>query len=433
MNILFLYVKLTYAPFKQCELIKRSLDMRKEIINISEITNFPTRSAEFFPLDWYKKMLTHHPVYYHKKTNTWNVFKYDHVKQVMGNFEFFSNEGSRTTISVGTGEPLPKKLTLTEVDPPLHRKSRSLFSSAFTPRSLKNWEPRIENIAKELVNKIQENSTIDIVQSIAAPLPTIVITDLFGVPLKDRYQFKKWVDILFEPYHQGNKEEIQQRKQTAAKEYYQYLYPIVVQKRSHLTDDIISDLIRVEVDGETFTDDEIVKATMLLLGAGVETTSHMLANTFYSLLYDDPSVYEELRNNPDLIPNAIEEFLRYRFHVSKRNRTVKKDNDLLGVKLKKGDVVIAWMSAANMDENIFEDPLTLKIHRTNSKKHLTFGNGPHFCLGAPLARLELMLALRAFLNTFSRIEAVDTFDLENHLTNSAPGQTLTYLPMNVYK
>lgn len=406
--------------------------MRKEIIPINEITNFSSRSAEFFPLDWYKKMLHHHPVYFHEKTNTWNVFKYEHVKQVMGNFEFFSNEGPRTTISVGTGEALSKKLTLTELDPPLHRKSRSLFSFAFTPRSLKNWEPRIQKIAEELVNDIPVNSTIDIIQALTAPLPTIVITDLFGVPLKDRYQFKKWVDILFEPFGKENAEEIEKKKQTAGKEYYEYLYPIVVQKRSAPCDDIISDLIKVEVDGEKFTDDEIVKATMLLLGAGVETTSHMLANTFYSLLYDDPSIYEELRNNLDLIPNTVEEMLRYRFHVSKRHRTVKQDNDLLGVELKKGEVVIAWMSAANMDADMFDDPFTLNIHRSNSKKHLSFGNGPHFCLGAPLARLEVAIALKAFLQKFSHIESVAGFDLESHLTNSAPGQTLTRLPMKTY-
>lgn len=197
--------------------------------------------------------------------------------------------------------------------------------------------------------------------------------------------------------------------------------------------DIISDLIRAEVEGQRFTDEEIVQTTMLLLGAGVETTSHAIANTFYSLLYDDQSLYGELRNHVELVPNAVEEMLRYRFHMSRRDRTVKQDNNLLGTQLKKGDVVIAWMSASNMDENMFDNPFSIDIRRPNNKKHLTFGNGPHFCLGAPLARLEMKIALEVFVQKFSRIEPVEGFQLERNLTASATGQSLTYLPMKVYK
>jgi len=408
---------------------------QKEIIPINEITNFQSRSEEFFPIEWYKEMLIKHPVYYHEKTDTWNVFKYNEVKEVLSNYEIFSSEGNRTTIFVGDNHKQEQNslLNITTIDPPRHRKSRSLLAAAFTPRSLKNWEPRIQKIASELVEDIKDNTTIDIVNALSAPLPGLVIADLFGVPLHDRYQFKEWVDILFQPYDKEKLADIELEKQKVAKEYFQYLYPIVVQKRSNLSDDIISDLIRAEVDGEKFTDEQIVQMTMLLLGAGVETTSHAIANTFYSLLYDGESLYEELRNNVDLVPNAVEEMLRYRFQMSRRDRTVKQDNNLLGVELKKGDVVIAWMSACNMDENMFENPFTLDFHRPNNKKHLTFGNGPHFCLGAPLARLEMKIALETFLQAFSRIEPIEGFDLEENLTASATGQSLTYLPIRVYK
>ncbi|MCM3439814.1 cytochrome P450 [Metabacillus halosaccharovorans] len=408
--------------------------MIKEVIPIKEITNFRSRTEEFFPINWYKEMLQKHPVYYHEKTNTWNVFKYEDVKQVLSNYKYFSSEGSRTTIFVGSNhkQANPSSITnITNVDPPQHRKSRSLLAAAFTPRSLKNWEPRIYQIASELVEEIKENSVVNIVDALAAPLPSFVIADLFGVPIQDRYQFKEWIDILFQPYDEERLEEIEQQKQKAAQEYFQYLYPIVVQKRMNLTDDIICDLIRAEVDGERFTDEEIVQVTMLLLGAGVETTSHAIANSFYSLLYDDPSVYGELRNHPDLIPNAVEEMLRYRFHLSRRDRTVKQDNNLLGIELKKGDVVIAWMSACNMDEEMFENPFSLDIHRSNNKKHQTFGNGPHFCLGAPLARLEMNIALEVFTQKFPHIEPVNGFELEKNLTVSATGQSLTNLPMKV--
>jgi cytochrome P450 len=172
---------------------------------------------------------------------------------------------------------------------------------------------------------------------------------------------------------------------------------------------------------------------MMILGAGIETTSHMLANTFYALLYDDQSIYKELRANIELVPNTVEEMLRYRFHMSRRDRTVKQDNDLLGVPLKKGDVVIAWMSAANVDEEVFENPFSFDIYRSNNKKHLTFGSGAHFCLGAPLARLEGKIALEEFVQRFSKIEPVEGFELEENLTDSATGQSLTHLPLKIYK
>ncbi|GIP21289.1 cytochrome P450 [Paenibacillus sp. J22TS3] len=408
--------------------------MYKEVIFLDTITQFKTRAEQFFPMEWYKKMLNEHPVYYHQETDTWNVFRYDDVKRVISDYEFFTVEGNRTTITVGTGNKegaVPEKISLTSVDPPRHQKYRSLMSAAFTPRSLKAWEPRIQEVVQNLINDIPDNGVTDIVQSLASPLPAIVMADLLGVPSHDYHLFKKWVDVLFQPYSLEDEQEIQAKKQIAAQEYFEYLYPVVVQKRSNPSDDIISDLLKAELEGERFTDDEVVRSTMLLLGAGIETTSHMLSSTFYSLLYDDKILYEQLRNTPELAANAVEEMLRYRFHISKRERTVKQDNNLLGVQMKKGDVVIACMSSANVDEHMFEDPFTLNIHRKNNKKHLTFGNGPHFCLGAPLARLELTIALTAFLQKFSRIEPVPDFDLENNLVASAPGQSLIHLPMKV--
>lgn len=413
--------------------------MNKEVIPIKEIIDFESRSEEFFPIEWYKHMLTNHPLYFEEKTRTWNAFKYDHVKEVLSNYEYFSSEGPRTTIFVGANSESESSAsdtgltTLTMLDPPRHRKARSLLAAAFTPRSLKDWEPRIEQIAKDLVDQIDPSATVNVIEALSGPMPSIVIADLFGVPVEDQQQFKEWVDILFQPYDKERIEDIEGQKQKAALEYFQYLYPIVVQKRQQPSDDIISDLIRAEVDGDRLTDEEIVQGTMLLLGAGVETTSHAIANMFYSLLYDDPSLYEELHGDPTLSAKAVEEMLRFRFHMSRRDRTVKQDNDLLGVPLKKGDVVVTWMSASNMDSDMFEDPFTLNIHRKNNRKHLTFGNGPHFCLGAPLARLEMKILLEAFLHKFIRIEKVAGFELEHNLTPSATGQSLTYLPMKVHR
>ena len=409
--------------------------MKNEIISLEEITQFQSPSEEFNPYEWYRNKLENEPVSFNEATNTWNVYRYKDVKKVLSDYEHFSSVRTRTTISVGADNDEGKHMGKVNLmsDPPEHRKSRSLLSAAFTPRSLKLWEPRIHEIVNGLLSDIEENEVIDIVKDFASALPTIVIADLLGVPSKDRELFQNWVYDLFLPIPKENAEKVNELKREAAKEYYNYLFPYIVQKRSNLADDIISDLIQAEVDGERLTDDEIVRMTMFILGAGIETTSHLLANTFYSFLYDNDQIYQEVRLNRELLPNTVEEMLRFRFNIAKMDRTVKKDNDLLGVPLKKGDVVVAWMSAANMDEEVFSNPFTLDIHRSNNKQHLTFGNGPHFCLGAPLARMEANIGIGLFMDKFSRIEPVSDFKLEQNLTPAATGQTLISLPVRVYK
>ncbi|SFS52652.1 cytochrome P450 [Paenibacillus sp. 453mf] len=409
--------------------------MNNEIISLEEITEFKSSSEEFSPYAWYKDKLMNDPVSYNEATNTWNVFRYNDVKRVLSDYEHFSSVRVRTTISVGAdvdeGKHSGKFNLMT--DPPEHKKSRSLLAAAFTPRSLKLWEPRIKEIVSELIDSMEDKPVIDIVDDFASALPTIVIADLLGVPSKDRMLFQQWVYDLFLPMPKENQDTVNERKRKAAVEYYSYLYPYVVQKRANLSDDIISDLIRAEVDGDQLSDDDIVRTTMFILGAGIETTSHLLANTFYSFLYDNDKIYAEVREKRELLPNTVEEMLRYRFNIAKMDRTVKVDNNLLGVEMKEGDVVVAWMSAANMDGEVFEDPFTLNIHRPNNKQHLTFGNGPHFCLGAPLARLEANTGISMFMDKFARIEPIPGFNLEANLTPSAAGKMLSSLPVRVYK
>ncbi|NMM52592.1 cytochrome P450 [Paenibacillus aquistagni] len=407
--------------------------MQKEIISLAAFTQFRSPVEEFSPYEWCRHHLEHAPISYHEASNTWNVFRYDDVKRVLSDYAFFSSVKERTTISVGADTEegrTPERINLSS-DPPDHRKSRSLLSAAFTPRSLELWEPRIEKVVQQLIEDMGDEPVIDVVISFTSALPTIVIAELMGVPSKDRFIFKEWVDHLFLPLPSHDVEKVKELMRQAAKHYYNYLYPHIVRKRSHLADDIISDLILAEVDGERLTDDEIVRMTMFILGAGIETTSHLLGNTFYSFLYDNDKIYAEVAANRELLPNTVEEMLRYRFHHVRMDRTVKQDNDVLGVELKKGDVVVAWISAANLDQNVFEDPFTLNIHRPNNKRHLTFGNGPHFCLGAPLARLEANIGIGLFMDHFKHIEALPDFKLEENLTVFAAGQTLSSLPIRV--
>lgn len=175
-----------------------------------------------------------------------------------------------------------------------------------------------------------ENAPIvDIVQKLAIPLPVIVIADLLGVPSRDRHQIKAWSNILFLPYNLEVYADIEQQKGRAMKEFAEYLYPIVLEKRKHPADDIISNLTKAELEGEKRTDEEVVRSAVGLLGAGNETTTTLISNIFYCMLFDQPGVFHELRADSSLVPKLIEEVLHFRFRTT-IDREVARDTDVFG-------------------------------------------------------------------------------------------------------
>lgn len=265
----------------------------------------------------------------------------------------------------------------------------------------------------ELVANVAEKRSVDLVKELAVPLPVTVIADLLGVPSKDWRQIKNWSDILFMPHDFQRIEEMQAAKARASKEFVEYLLPIVGQKRTQLQDDIISDLILAEYEGASFTDAEVAQTAMGLLGAGNETTTTLLTNMFYSLAKDQPGAYGQLREDRSLVPQAVEETLRYRFAAS-LDRRIGEDTDVFGPKMKKDQLIIAWVSSANRDENRFPDGESFDVRRKDIK-HLTFGSGQHFCLGAPLARMEAVKALETFVERFSDYSIPDDFRPQDHL------------------
>ena len=182
-------------------------------------------------------------------------FLYDDVNRVLSDYRLFSSRRERRQFAI---PPLETRININSTDPPEHRNVRSIVSKAFTPRSLEQWKPRIQSIANELVKDIENCSEVDIVEQFAAPLPVTVISDLLGVPTTDRKKIKTWSDILFMPYSKEKFNDLDAEKGIALNEFKAYLLPIVQEKRYYLTDDIISDLIRAEYEGERLTDEEIV-------------------------------------------------------------------------------------------------------------------------------------------------------------------------------
>ncbi|MFE4571894.1 cytochrome P450 [Paenibacillus chitinolyticus] len=382
----------------------------KEQLFMNEITGFKTKDEFWNPYPWYKKMREESPVFYDERQDTWNVFLYDHAKQVLNDYKLFPSKRDRSLIPVPLSD---NKVNLIFSDPPDHRKRRGLLSKAFTPHSLEDWKPRIQNIVDELVANIAKKKSVDLVQELAVPLPVTVIADLLGVPSKDWQQIKNWSDILFMPHDFQHIEELQAAKARASKEFVEYLLPIVAQKRAQLQDDIISDMILAEYEGAFFTDAEVAQTAMGLLGAGNETTTTLLTNMFYSLVKDQPGAYGELRKDRSLVPQAVEETLRYRFAAA-LDRRIGEDTDVFGPKMKKDQLIIAWVSSANRDENRFQDGELFDVRRKDIK-HLTFGSGHHFCLGAPLARMEAVQALETFVERFSDYSIPDDFRPQDHL------------------
>jgi cytochrome P450 len=398
-----------------------------QTILLHEISKLKSKQSQWEPFVWYKEMREKSPVYYDAKQDVWNVFSYEHVKRVLFDHQLFSNKKERSLI------PTPRfdnRSNVNFVDPPEHRSRRALLAKAFAPRALEEWEPRIQAIVDELITDIEGLTTADVVQKLAIPLPVTVIADLLGVPSKDRAIIKSWSDILFLPYAQETYDDLAARKAQVMKEFHEYLYPIVLEKRKHPADDILSDLTKAELDGERLTDEEVVMSGIGLLGAGNETTTTLISNMFYSMCFDKPGVYQELRADLSLVPQLVEETLRYRFPAS-IDRKVAQDTDVFGHEMKQGQMVVAWIGAGNRDEAHFAHAEEFDIHRPNNQQHLTFGSGPHFCLGAPLARMEARIALASFVKRFADIQPVEGFDINDHLTDSAVGQSLKSLPIRL--
>ncbi|RKF52378.1 cytochrome P450 [Bacillus wiedmannii] len=395
----------------------------ENVILVHEISKLKTKEELWNPYEWYQFMRDNHPVHYDEEQDVWNVFLYDDVNRVLSDYRLFSSRRERRQFAI---PPLETRININSTDPPEHRNVRSIVSKAFTPRSIEQWKPRIQSIANELVQHIGKYSEVNIVEEFAAPLPVTVISDLLGVPTTDRKKIKEWSDILFMPYSKEKFNDLDVEKGIALNEFKTYLLPIVQEKRYHLTDDIISDLIRAEYEGERLTDEEIVTFSLGLLAAGNETTTNLIINSFYCFLVDSPGIYEELRKEPTLISKAIEEVLRYRFPVTLARR-ITEDTNIFGPFMKKDQMIVAWVSAANVDEKKFLQASEFNLHRIGNEKHLTFGKGPHFCLGAPLARLEAEIALTTFINVFEKIELSPSFNLEKCILENE--QTLKYLPI----
>lgn len=289
-------------------------------------------------------------------------------------------------------EPLAWRRDMLMVDPPDHTRLRRLVSKAFTPRMIEQLHPRIQQITDELLEAFAGRGTVDLIANFAFPLPIMVISEMLGIPSADRQQFRAWIQTIAKAAIDPG----QAAKGIAAEEaFLHYIQMLIAQKRDHPTQDLISGLVQAEEQGDTLSEEELISTIFLLIVAGHETTVNLLGNGVLALL-EHPDQLDRLRAEPALISSTIEELLRYTPPVMNSILWASEDIPMHGKVIRKGEVVQACLVAANMDAQQFADPHQLDITRQENQ-HLAFGKGIHYCLGAPLARLEGHIAISTLL------------------------------------
>ncbi|MBN2910708.1 cytochrome P450 [Polycladomyces sp. WAk] len=299
--------------------------------------------------------------------------------------------------------------SILSLDPPQHTQLRSIVNRSFSPALLREWEPRIRTIAKDLLS--QTPPVFDLIRDFAYPLPVTVIADMMGVPSKDQAMFRQWVDRLFmmenDPtnirFADETKPDERERIRNVQLEMKQYFRDIVHARKQRPQNDLISLLIDSHSRGQ-ISEEEILSICFLLLLAGHITTTNLIGNAVYSLA-EDPETYRRLQEDYGNIPLFVEEVLRYHSPVRFVTRTVARDVRLSGEILHAGDTVVAWIASANRDEQVFDRPDRFIADR-KPNPHLAFGKGIHFCLGAPLARMEAHIAMQALLSHWNRKEQI---------------------------
>ncbi len=328
---------------------------------------------------------------------TWAVSRYEEVIRVLKDY------GSFSSAALGFGGGFGAR-TVIGTDPPEHTRMRNIVNKAFTPRMVAAMEPRIRQITSELIDTILAADDFDFIRDLAVPLPVTIIAEILGVDPEHKDDFKRWSDnLLFSgAVSMGGGSG---QAQMTQEEFRAYFGEVIEARRRLPKDDLISALTRAE-EADALTAAEVMSFTLLLLIAGNETTTNLLGNAMLALL-DHPAEMERASADVSLVPNLIEEALRYESPVQLIMRTCTQDADVGGTTIPKGSMVMPMYASANRDDRQFDDPDRFDLSRTNSRDHVAFGYGPHFCLGAPLSRLEGVVAYEEILRRLPGIQRVE--------------------------
>jgi erythromycin 12 hydroxylase len=358
----------------------------------------PGTDDEAALLRWLARMREEYPVW-RDRYGSWHVFRHADVEAITRDPATFSSDTARL---VPAAAPVRRGM-LTQIDPPEHRALRQVVSSAFTAHTITALEPRIRAVTAELLDGVGDR--FDLVDALAFPLPVTVIAELLGLPAGDRDRFRGWADGLFSmQVDDPNDAKLAPVIAAALSEITGYLTEHCQHRRAHPGGDLISALVAAEVNGRRLDDEEAANFAMLLLLAGHITTTVLLGNAVRT--FDEhPGTWAELRATPALIPGAVEEVLRCRSPFTQIGRSTRRPVEIAGTMIPADVIVTPWLLSANRDPRAHRDPDRFDIRRgLGGGAQLAFGHGMHFCLGAPLARLEARVALEQLTSRYTAVD-----------------------------
>jgi len=371
------------------------------------VQSFNPMDPEFLadPYPTYHRLRAEDPVH-QSPLGFWVLTRYDDVSAVLRDPRFIK-EPLAALVAARFGAEVPRGvgLSMLDRDPPDHTRLRGLVSKAFTPRVVDGLRSRIQQIVDELITRVQAAGSMDVIEEFAYPIPVNVICEMLGVPLADHERFKGWsldiargLDSIWLPPDS----EVPRRSAASRHAINDYFRGLIAQRRASPRGDLLSALIAAEEAGDKLNEEELLATCILLLIAGHETTVNLIGNGVLALLRN-PGELERLRATPGLITNAVEELLRYDGPVQRTARVASAPATIGGRTIAKGEMVMPFIGAADRDPSQFPDPDRLDLTRADNR-HIAFGWGIHFCLGAPLARVEGQIAIDALVRRLPRLE-----------------------------
>lgn len=360
------------------------------------------------PYPFYQKLRSSKPVAWFDAINGWVLTRHADISAVLRDTRFSSKRFARglERESLRGNEALAQMFeartkAMLSTDAPTHTRLRSLVSKAFTPRAVEALRPKIAELVDTMLSEAQARGSIDIMRDIAGPLPVYVIAVMLGIPHEDRDRFKHWSDAIAAAANlvQGLSDETLIRSAVAYQELTEYFRALVGRMRAGQGEGVLAAMAAAEEQGDRLTEAELYANAVLLLNAGHETTTNLIGNGTLALL-QHPDQWKRLAEKPELIEDGVEELLRYDSPVQFTSRSALEDLEIGGQKIAAGQIVMVLLGAANRDPEAFPDPDRLDLSRAEARHHVAFGQGPHYCLGAPLARLEGEEVFKALVRRF---------------------------------
>ena len=356
------------------------------------------------PYPMYHRLRAEDPVH-HSPLGFWVLTRYPDVMAMLRDPRLIKEPiAAFVAARFGMAVPPGLGLSMLDRDPPDHTRLRGLVSKAFTPRALERLRPEIQQFVDGLLDEVGARGSMDLIEEFAYPLPVRVICEMLGVPVKDHERFKAWgLDIargldaiMLPPDSEVGKRSVSGRRALA-----EYFRKLIAERRAAPRDDMLSALIAAEEAGDKLNEEELLATCILLLVAGHETTVNLIGNGTLALLRH-PDQLRKLRENPGLIGTAVEELLRFDGPVQRTARIPSEDITIGGQTIGKGEMVMPFLGAADRDPTQFPEPDLLDITRVDNR-HIAFGMGIHFCLGAPLARMEGQIAINTLLARLPKV------------------------------